>query len=270
MKYKILTLDLDGTLTNSQKELTDKTKTALLEYQKNGGIVVLASGRPAYGIQPLAQILELQKYGGYILAFNGGQIIDCKNQSVIWQKVIPLEMTRDLAELARKYHVAIMTYYGNQLITETPEHFYVKKEKEINHMEIKPVNSFAEYVDFPMAKCLLAEEENHLAQVEKVAQKIFGESLSIYRSEPFFLEIMPEGIDKAKSLQWLLAQLEIEKKHMVAFGDGFNDQTMIEFAGLGVAMGNAQDQVKKIADLIAPINDENGVAWVLENVVGIS
>ena len=241
MKYKILTLDLDGTLTNSQKELTDKTKTALLEYQKNGGIVVLASGRPAYGIQPLAQILELQKYGGYILAFNGGQIIDCKNQSVIWQKVIPLEMTRDLAELARKYHVAIMTYYGNQLITETPEHFYVKKEKEINHMEIKPVNSFAEYVDFPMAKCLLAEEE-----------------------------IMPEGIDKAKSLQWLLAQLEIEKKHMVAFGDGFNDQTMIEFAGLGVAMGNAQDQVKKIADLIAPTNDENGVAWVLENVVGIS
>lgn len=268
MKYKILVLDLDGTLTNSRKEITDRTKHALETYQKEGGIVVLASGRPTYGIMPLADELNLKTYGGYILAFNGGQIIDCQKKSVIWQKVMPVEMNRRLYELAKENQVVIMTYENENLITEDPEHRYVKKEMMINHMGVKKVTSFSEYVSFPVTKCLMVEDGDYLAEVEKRVKDALGNSLSIYRSEPFFLEIMPEGIDKAASLDWLLRHLHMSRENMAAFGDGFNDKTMIEFAGFGVAMGNAQETVKDAADWIAPSNDEDGVAWVVENIPG--
>lgn len=80
MKYKVLVLDLDGTLTNSKKKITDYTKKILLNLQKKGVHIVLASGRPEYGIWPLARELELEKYGGYILAFNGGKIVECSTK----------------------------------------------------------------------------------------------------------------------------------------------------------------------------------------------
>lgn len=106
-------------------------------------------------------------------------------------------------------------------------------------------------------------EGDYLAQVEQKVKNAIGDELSIYRSEPFFLEIMPQQIDKAVSLRKLADYMNITKQEMVACGDGFNDQTMIEYAGFGVAMQNAQGVVKKAADYIAPSNDSDGVAFVV-------
>lgn len=267
MKYRLLVLDLDGTLTNSKKEITAKTKAALEKFQEEGGIVVLASGRPAYGIYSVAEELNLMEYGGYILAFNGGQIIDCRRGKTIYQKTIPEELVHELYRQAQKNNVAIMTYENDTVITEEPENQYVRKEMKINHMRVRKVESFPEYVNFPITKCLLVEDGDYLAEVEKEVKERLGDQLSIYRSEPFFLEVMPEGIDKARSLERLLEYLHMSREGMAACGDGFNDQSMIEYAGLGVAMSNGQKQVKEAADIIAPSNDEDGIAWVIENVI---
>lgn len=118
MHYRFLALDLDGTLTNSRKVITEKTKAVLKKYQECGRTVILASGRPAYGILPLAEELELHKYGGYILAFNGGQIINCKNRQVVWQKVMPAEVIADLYELAAANQVTMVTYQNENIIAE--------------------------------------------------------------------------------------------------------------------------------------------------------
>lgn len=264
MDYQMVVLDLDGTLTNVKKEITPRTKEILTRYMEQGGIVTLASGRPIYGIVPLAEELELKKYGGYILAFNGGQIVNCRDMETVYQKKFPAGFPQKLNALAREFRVTIMTYEDEYIITETPEDYYVKKESFINKMKVKKIGDFDSYVNFPVTKCLMTEDEDYLAEVEERVKRRVGDACSVLRSEPFFLEIMPKGIDKAASLERLSEILSIGREHMAAFGDGFNDKSMIEYAGLGVAMANAQEEVKKAADLVTLSNEEDGVAAAME------
>jgi Cof subfamily protein (haloacid dehalogenase superfamily) len=264
MQYKMIVLDLDGTLTNNKKEITPRTKEALTRYQEAGGKVVLASGRPTYGIVPLAEELELEKYGSYILSFNGGIITECGTKKVLYGKTLPPEVPGKVYELAQKYQTAMMTYQDQYIITETPDNYYVQKEVLCTKMIPKKVENLKEYVNFPVVKCLMMERGVYLADVEKKVQELFGDELSVFRSEPYFLEIMPKGIDKAKSLKRLLDIVGMDRKEMAAFGDGFNDKSMLMFAGCGVAMENGQAAVKAIADYVAPSNEEDGVAYVVE------
>ena len=267
MDYHMVVLDLDGTLTNSEKKVTERPKKALTDYMEHGGTVVLASGRPTYGIIPLARELHLDTYGGYILSFNGGQIISCEKNEVIYQKELPSGVPKLLGEKAKEHDVGILTYEGDHIVTETPENIYAQKESFINKMPIQKIEDFSSYVNFPVTKCLMVADGDYLARVEEQLKMELGSRYSILRSEPYFLEIMPEGIDKAQSLERLLAHVGIERKEMAAFGDGFNDRSMLVYAGLGVAMGNAQEPVKEAADYIAPTNDEDGVAWVIEHMI---
>ncbi len=267
MDYRIAVMDLDGTLTNSQKRITEPTKKALSSYMDQGGVVVLASGRPTYGIVPLANELELDKRGGYILSFNGGQIIECQENKIIYQKKLSGEVPGRLARLARKYQVGLLTYEGDKIVTEEPENKYVRKEALINSMQVKKINDFASYVNFSVTKCMMVADGDYLERMEPLVREELGAEYSVFRSEPFFLEIVPEGIDKARSLQRLLDYLGEDRRSMAAFGDGFNDRSMLKYAGFGVAMGNAQQVVKAEADYTAPSNEEDGVAWVLEHII---
>lgn len=264
---RLIVLDIDGTLTNSKKEITAHTKAVLKQAQESGIKVVLASGRPVYGIQRVAEALELSKYGGYILAFNGGVITDCKSGERVFSKDLPEGMVKILQACADEYGFPMVTYENDCAITECPEDFYIQKEAAINNLHVKRIDSLGDYVNFPVTKCIITGDGEKLAGIEPLMQKRFEGELSIYRSEPFFLEIMPLGIDKAQSLAKLLEVLSMEKEEMVAFGDGHNDATMIEFAGLGVAMDNAQAPVKACADFISLSNDEDGVAYALEKLL---
>lgn len=267
MEYKVLVLDIDGTLTNSEKQITPRTRAALKAAQEKGVWVVLASGRPTYGIMPVAKQLELEQRGGYILSFNGGRIIDAKTGEVIYQKTLPPEIPALLYDLSREYKTNIMTYLDETVITPKKEDPYVALECRINGMQVREVEDFKSFVRFPVTKCLMVEEGDYLAQVEQKVKARLGDTLSVLRSEPFFLEIMPKQIDKAYSLGRLLEHLGLAREQMIACGDGFNDRSMIEFAGLGVAMANAQEPVKAAADYITLSNDEDGVAAVVERFI---
>lgn len=151
------------------------------------------------------------------------------------------------------------------MITETPKDFYVEKESFINKMKIKGVEDFIQYISFPITKCLITGDGTYLERLEKKLQEYFKDELSIYRSEPFFLEIMPPLIDKAKSLEKLLRYLDYSRKEMVACGDGLNDLTMIEYAGIGVAMDNAQPVLKEKSDFVTLSNDQDGVAEAVKH-----
>ena len=121
----------------------------------------------------------------------------------------------------------------------------------------------AEYVNFEVPKFLMMEDGDYLAMVEPKVKAAMGKNFSVYRSDPFFLEIMPQGIDKAHSLTKLLTSIGLSTDAMICCGDGYNDMTMIETAGLGVAMANAQPLVKESADYITKSNDEDGVLHVI-------
>ena len=125
------------------------------------------------------------------------------------------------------------------------------------------VENFPEAVTFPVNKFLITGEAALTEKIETLLKEKFHSLLNIYRSEPFFLEVMPQNIDKAHSLQKLLNYLGMSADQMICCGDGFNDLTMIEYAGLGVAMENAQPILKKTADYITKSNDEDGVLHVI-------
>lgn len=264
---KVLVLDIDGTLTNSKKQITQKTLTALLQMQEAGHIVVLASGRPTHGIQNVAKKLRLEEYGGYILSFNGGKIINCKTHETIYQKIMPLTVIPPIYEMACSYHMGMVTYTESTVITGTPIDKHMAFEAKINEMEIKQVDNFIEAITFDVNKLLLTADPDIAARVEVELQQLWGDQLSIYRSEPFFLEIMPQGIDKAASLEVLLKHLGLTKKEAICCGDGFNDMSMIQYAGIGVAMSNAQPVVKEVADYITTSNDEDGLIPVIEKFI---
>lgn len=264
MKYKLLVLDLDGTLTNTRKEITEHTRNTLMEAQERGIKIVLASGRPTYGVVPIAEILELKKYGGYILSYNGGEIINWQTGEMMYENVLDPEVLPYLYKCSKENNFAIVTYKDKYVVTEHPDDEYVLKEAILNVMETQKVDNFLEAVNFPVAKCMIVGEPTRLAELEKQMYEVLKDRMGVYRSEPYFLELVPKGIDKAQSLAVLLKKIGATREEMIAIGDGFNDKSMIEFAGLGVAMANAQEVVKQAADYITLSNEEDGVAAVVE------
>lgn len=264
MEYKMIVLDLDGTLTNSKKEISAPTLEALIDIQKKGYKVVLASGRPTAGIVPLARQLHLGDYGSYILAFNGGKIINCQSGETVYQKTLPPSLIPSLYQDALEYKTGIITYQDDCIIAGTPTDKYMEIEANICRIPIKTVDDFSSYVNFPVNKCLMTGEPEYLAEVEQKMKHKYNRLINIYRSEPFFLELVPQNIDKANSLSRLLGSIGMTSDEMICCGDGFNDISMIEFAGLGVAMENAQDLVKDAADYITASNDDNGVLQVIQ------
>lgn len=263
MFFKIIALDIDGTLTNSRKVITPETREKLMNYQKNGGKIILASGRPIQGIIPHAKTLELEKYGGYILAYNGGCAVDCSTNEVIFRSSLPREYIPEIYEIIRDYPVGINTYEGDKILVGHQINKYTELEGRINGMELKFVDNFASYVDFDITKCLLQGEPECILELEKILSEKYSDRLGIFKSEPFFLEIVPKDIDKAKSIDWLLDHIGIMKEECIACGDGFNDISMIEYAGLGIAMSNAAEPVKNAADYVTYSNDDDGIAYVL-------
>lgn len=263
MKYKILVLDLDGTLTNTQKEITPYTRETLIRAQEQGLKIVLASGRPTYGIVPLAEELRLGDFEGYILSYNGGQIIDWKTRELMYENVLDPQVYPYLYECAHNNGFVILSYKDEDIVSEDAGNPYVQHEAFLNKMSSITVPSFLDVIDFPVAKCLIVGEPVPLAKLEIKMKKDLDGKMNVFRSEPFFLELVPNGIDKARSLAVLLDELNMKPEDMIAVGDGFNDLSMIKFAGLGVAMANAQEVVKEEADYITLSNEEDGVAAVV-------
>ena len=264
IKDCVLALDLDGTLTNSQKDVTLRTKKAIFEFMAKGGTVALASGRPTPGVIPVAKKLELKDRGGYILSYDGGCIIDCPTEKLLYNKMLAPAQVSVLAAQAKAYDVNILSYEGDEIISEHPEEVYCALEARVNQMAARKVEHFDTYVTFPVVKCLMTGPGEKMAALEGVIRDAWLGELNVFRSEPFFIEITAQEVDKAASLERLLKMLGKSKQYLIACGDGLNDVSMINYAGYGVAMSNAQQAVKDVANVIAPSNDDDGVAWVVE------
>lgn len=267
MDYKIIVLDLDGTLTNRDKVITPRTKEALMKAQDRGKIVVLASGRPTPGVMPLAEELNLKEYGGYILSFNGGMIVSCKTGEIVFSRQLPAEINSRVIDLALEHRVDIITYEGGRIVASDAAYQYIALESRVCHMEVTEIRDLEEmkrYVTFPVPKFILTDDGDYLITIEPKVKAALGKHYSVYRSDPYYLEVLPKGIDKANSLERFLERTGYKREEMIACGDGYNDLSMIRFAGLGVAMENGVLPVRQAADYITLSNNEDGVAHVVE------
>ena len=261
--YRAIALDLDGTLTNHEKVVTPKTREALLKAASEGAVIILASGRPTYGIEPVAECLELQKRGGYILSYNGGNIVNAKTGEKLFSQFLPDEVIPELYAYAKEHGHALLGYAGNEIITEMPDDQYVKEESRINKMNIRKVDNLFESLEPHPTKLLMTGDPTLMLKAEEELVEKLGDRMDIFRSAPFFLELVPKGIDKAKSLTRLLTKINLTPADLIAFGDGYNDLSMLKLAGMGVAMENAAPEVRAEADYVTLSNEEDGVAAAL-------
>lgn len=267
MEYKLIALDIDGTLTNSKKEITPATRYAILEAQKAGKIIVLASGRHPVGVEPIAKELLLDRYGGYIMAFNGGKIINCATGQTIVSKLFPKEYIADIVGVLKNSNITINTYDDKKIYSDKKVNDYTYVERDVLKTDMVTVDDFVSAITFDINKILLAGEPDEIDEYAKILSDRYDGLLDVYKSAPYFLEIMPFGVTKGSMMPMLLEKLNISREETMAFGDHYNDITMIGYAGMGVAMGNAESDVKKIADYICESNDDDGVAKTFEKYI---
>lgn len=269
--YRIIALDLDGTLTRSDKTISPRTRDVLIEAQQKGMKVVLASGRPSNGMAYLADELQMDQYGGTVLAFNGGEITDWTTKQILNQVVLPDEALPLLHDFAKERGFTVMTYCGKQIFTVAEGNKYVMQSAFRNRMEVVVVDDFLkatrEWGSLP--KCMIVGDPDKLETFEQqmheyAATQPCMQTIDFFRSEPYYLEIVPRGIDKGACMPIVLDHYGMKREELIACGDAYNDLGMIRFAGLGVAMGNAQECVKEAADYITDSNDNDGVARVVE------
>ncbi len=265
MKYKMLVLDVDGTLLNDNKEISKRTLATLRKVQQMGVRIILASGRPTYGLLPLAKELELGTYNGYVLSYNGGQVINASNGEVIFERRINPELIPYLEKKANKNGFGILTYDGDTIVTNMPDNPHIQAEAALNGMKINYQENFSIAIDYSPCKCMLvSDDEKALIGLEEHWKRRLDGVLDVFRSEPFFLEVVGCRVDKANTLGAVMEMQGIKPDEIVVFGDGVADVTMLQLAELGIAMGNAPDSVKRCADYVTLSNNEDGVAVAVE------
>lgn len=267
MAYELLVLDVDGTLVNSQKKISEKTCSAIIECQKNGIKVAIASGRCTEGIRHQARAIQLDQYGGYIISFNGGRITNFQTGEVIYDITLPEGMIHTLYDYSVEKGTGFLSYFRGSMVAHSDTDPYIVIDSKGCDIPIWVPEDFHKDIQFLGNKVILTGEPDKLKELEPIAAKDFEGQLSVYRSEEYYLEMMPLGVDKAYGVSKLLERIGYHRNQMVCCGDGFNDLPMIHYAGLGVAMANASDELKKEADYIAPSCDEDGIVDVINRFI---
>lgn len=261
----MIVLDIDGTLLNSDHKIPPRTKELLLQAQAEGYKVVLSSGRPTPGMLGLAGELELKKYGSYISAYNGAEIVRMGTDAneVIFNDGLTVEEQRLVFDVAKKHGVNVLSYNDTEIVTEDSDE-YIDIESKLLDMEIKRVTDFKDFIDFVSCKSLMTAPPEKIAEVFPEIKAQIGDKFNLATSAPFFIECTNFGVDKGSGLKQLSEILGVKLEEMVAFGDGSNDLPMLEIVGLSVAMGNANETVKAACKYTTFSNDEEGIAHVIE------
>lgn len=274
MAIRVIIMDVDGTLTNSQKVVTPKTREILLKAQEAGIILVLASGRPTSGLRDLARELKMDHYHGLLVCYNGSKVIDCKNEKVLFNQTLSIEEAKAVLEHMKKFdRVRPMIDKGDYMyVTNVYDNIIQWNGKPFNVMEYESrggkfklceVDDLASFVDFPLNKILTTSDPEYLQAHYEAMQAPFKERLSCMFTGDFYFEFTAKGIDKAKALETVLKPMGYLQEEMIAFGDGYNDASMLQYAGIGIAMANAVEDLKALADDVTLSHDEDGIAHAL-------
>lgn len=265
--YKIIALDMDGTLLNDKKVITDRTKDALIKAREKGVKVVLASGRPVDGLKQYLEELNLISDEEYVLSFNGSLVQKVKSEEVLYEIGLNGKDLHYLYDVSNNLGVNIHAFSPTRGLITPKVSKYTELEARLNNIDINICDFNEVTEDEHIVKVMFIDEEELIDKVvEKLPAEMY-EKFKVVRSSPFFLEEINKESGKATGLAALAKYLNVSKDEIIAVGDAENDLDMIEYAGLGVAMGNASESVKKIANYITADNNNDGIAEVIEKFI---
>ena len=267
MNYKLIAMDLDGTLNNDAKQITDITKAALMDAQKNGVRLALASARPSPGLYRERDELRLQDHQGILMSYNGGRIVDAATGEVLFETCMDLEETKAVLRALEKLPVTPILDDGVQFYVADKNGYKVDYECKNNNMVCSEVGNLAEFLNFAPIKILMSVQPEELPQVQKEIAAFLPESLTVVQTAAFYLEVIPKVINKGQGIRDICKVLGLSTEEVISFGDAANDIPMLREAGMGVAMGNAAEPVKAAANMVTLSNNEDGIAAALEKLL---
>ncbi|MGI6664870.1 MAG: Cof-type HAD-IIB family hydrolase [Christensenellaceae bacterium] len=261
MKYKLIAIDMDETLITSDKIITERSKEAMLEAEAAGAYVVLASGRMAANVKELYEPLGLSSP---CICGGGSQVVD-KDFNYMHTCYIEPALAKRVLDFAKELDVHVQIFdEGDYIFPKYTEYVEVYRGiSGLNPVE-NPDMFEMEVVNTP--KILVIAEHARILEIQPMFQERFPE-LNIGRSRPTFLEMNNPMGNKGVALKVLAEKLGLKQEELIAIGDNQIDASMIEYAGLGVAIGNALDEIKEIADYVSADNNNEGVTEVIEKFI---
>lgn len=272
---KAIVLDIDGTLLDDEKEISQRTKEALIQAQENGVKLILASGRPVSGMMKYVTPLQMDQHHGLLVSYNGARVVDCMTNETLYNETMSIRDAQAVLEHLKKFDVKVMIdkddymyvndVFNNTITYKNAPFNIIQYESRGGHFKLCEIDDLAAFADFPLNKILTAGEPDYLKEHHQEMMAPFKGRLHCVFTADFYFEFTAKGIDKAKALKTVLTPLGIDQEHVVAFGDGHNDISMMQYAGLGVAMDNAVAELKAAADHVTHANTQDGIAVFLED-----
>ena len=286
--YKLIAIDLDGTLLNSYGMVSEKNKQALIEANKKGAEIVIASGRSTNSVKNIANDLGICNY---IICGNGSIIYDLQHEEIIYDKFIDKKKALQIIEICEQNSIYYNIYTENMVIAKSLNNnvlFYHQEnanKPDSKKTKINLVQNIYDYVDKlqnqNILKITISDNDNiifngiirklreirdiDVLDVAHMSRKMIKSGTEEVSLEYYYTEITSKNVDKWYAIEYLIDKLNINKEDIMTIGDNVNDKLMIENAGCGVVMGNSAPYIKEIADMVVADNNKDGVAEAVEN-----
>lgn len=285
--YKLIAIDLDGTLLNSYGVITENTKKIIKKVEEQGVNIILASGRPIDSIQAIANEIESKKY---FIAGNGAIVYDIEKNEIIYENCLKKQKVLEIIKICEENSIGYSIYTEKEILTTALKYnvlYYHKenlKKPEDKKTKISIIQNMEEYIKNDNTsrylKITVCDEDKivfdsiirklrnlkdiEVLDVSHMARKTIKQGTEEIAVEYYYTEISRKNVDKWNAIEFLAKKLEIDSKDIMAIGDNINDKQMIENAGLGVAMGQSTPVITNVANEVTSSNNEEGVAKILQ------
>ena len=285
--YKLVVIDLDGTMLNSYGVVTNETKEVIKKVEKQGVEVVIASGRPIDSIKEIAKEIESKNY---FIAGNGAIIYDIKNDEIIYEKTLSKEKVLEIIKICEDNSISYNIYTENEILATSLKYnvlYYHKenlKKEESKKTKINLVKNMYEYIqnkeDVKFLKITICDESKavfnsiirkikeikdiEVLEISHMSRKTIKQGTEEFEISYYYTEISAGDVDKWNAIEFLMEKLKIKREEIITIGDNLNDRKMIENAGLGVAMGQSTPTILELADEVTSSNDEEGISKILQ------
>ena len=290
--YKLVAIDLDGTMLNQYGIITEKTKKAISKAQEKGVEVMIASGRAITSVKRFSKEINSNKY---FISGNGAITYDIKNNKILYENILSKTKALKIIKFREENSIYYNVYTENGIIAKNLSYntlyYYkdnlTKPDENRTHINIvENVYDYFEQREEKILKIMICDEhktvfnsivrklkelsEIEVLEVSHMSRKIIKQGTDEIALEYFYTEVSAKDVDKWNALEEIIGLMNISKEEVVTIGDNANDLKMITNAGLGVAMGESAPYVKQSADIIAPTNDEDGVAIILNKIFDLN
>jgi len=266
MKYKLIASDMDGTLVNDKSQLSERTKTAIIKAVEAGVLFVTATGRPFSNVQEVNELLDRDMP---FIVFNGAAAYMGKSEKLLFERFLDFDLAIEAFETGQKKGIAQIIWTGprlwaNRRCDET--NLYESFSKSLKMSIVTDLTTIKDEIP-GISKVLWIDDPIYIKKLAVEMREHFNGKLKCVSSMPHFLEFVSNSAGKGTALAEICRRNGIDRSEVIAVGDGYNDVCMLEYAGFGVAVENAPDDIKAACDFVTSSNNDDGVAEVIERFI---